>query len=86
MEYEDAGAFEKRVNDLLAAAQKLALKHGWEGDTIQGPFLSAIPHEDGNADLVLAWKQSNNGTTFIASERLLVGQGYTSQTPYQADF
>lgn len=48
---------------------------GWEGDIRQGPFVAGFPVHDGGA-FVVAWKQDNNGTTFIASpQRLLHLEG-----------
>jgi hypothetical protein len=57
----------KQVANLLDAAKLLALDHGWEGDMRQGPFLAAIPNDDNGIDLVVGWKQDNNGTTFFGS-------------------
>ena len=50
-------------------ATQLALRLGWEGDFSNGPFISAIPavHGEGYSEFLIAWKQNNNGTTFIAS-------------------
>jgi hypothetical protein len=55
--------------DRLCHALKIASSMGWEGDFSNGPFISAIPADDGEniPDLLFAWKQSNNGTTFIVS-------------------
>lgn len=49
-------------------AREGARKLGWEGDCHQGPFVSVLPNP-GNMDseLIIGWKQSNNGVTFIAS-------------------
>jgi hypothetical protein len=44
----------------------------WEGDIRYGHvFVSGMPpeHCDCSSYLVIAWKQDNNGTTFIASEK-----------------
>ena len=50
-------------------ATRLATRIGWEGDFRNGPFISAIPAEHGNgySEFLIAWKQDNNGTTFVAS-------------------
>lgn len=45
-------------------------KHlGWEGDFRDGPYVSGLPPLDGNpeSEVLIGWKQSNNGTCFIAS-------------------
>jgi hypothetical protein len=81
MPFEDALEFEGEVHALLAGAKKLARKNGWEGDISQGPFLCAIPSGDNTTDLVVAWKQSNNGTCFIASRALLVDRNFDHVTP-----
>lgn len=52
----------------LGAAQVLAKRLGWEGDMRQGPFVSGLPAPDSPySEFLIGWKQSNNGTTFIAS-------------------
>lgn len=63
----EAAELTQQVDRMLAAAKSLSTKHGWEGDMIQGPFLSAIPNHDNAIELALGWKQSNNGVTYIAS-------------------
>ena len=50
----------------LEAAKTAAKKHGWEGDFIAGPFVFGLPSEI-NSRIGVAWKQYNNGQTFIAS-------------------
>jgi len=57
---------------LWAKAQELARKLGWEGDISFGPVVTVLPNQPGHywrCNVVIGWKQSNNGTTFIASER-----------------
>ena len=76
MEYENPGELAENVSEMLARAKTLAKKAGWEGDISQGPFLGAIPKLDGSPSLIIGWKQSNNGTCFIASHTLLGGHGY----------
>jgi len=76
MEFEDADEFEAEVNAFFEKAKKLAFKAGWEGDMSQGPFLGAIPNADGVPQLIIGWKQSNNGSCFIASNGMLVGHGF----------
>jgi len=61
--------FATEATDFLDHAKRRAADQGWEGDIIQGPFLSAMPDPDNNCSrFVVAWKQYNNGTTWIASE------------------
>lgn len=57
------------VAQMLEEARALAQAHLlYEGDYRQGPFLSAMPNPGTGSSLpILAWKQDNNGTTFIAS-------------------
>jgi len=55
------------VQSRLEIAQLLARFIGWEGDIREGPFLSGIPWETGIPQFILAWKQNNNGETFVAS-------------------
>lgn len=47
-----------------------AREHGWEGDFTEVPRVMVLPPDNGGCDFSFAfvWKQSNNGTTFIASE------------------
>lgn len=53
---------------LWRKAQQLAKKVQFEGDVSFGPYLSVLPDPDSNGSaLLIAWKQSNNGSTFIAS-------------------
>jgi len=58
-------------------ACQLARSIGWEGDFRQGPYVSAIPAGDSecHSELLIAWKQDNNGTTFIASPFALPWMG-----------
>lgn len=71
--------------DLKAEAFRLARLVWWEGDIREGPFVSALPFPDYNiSKLVIAWKQDNNGTTFIASPvRMpwLDGETWVEQKP-----
>jgi hypothetical protein len=67
--YDDAAAFGQMVDAMLDEAKFLAeTKLGWEGDVHQGPFLSSLPYDQGgHCEPMIGWKQSNNGTTYIAS-------------------
>jgi hypothetical protein len=51
----------------LEAAQRAAKQAtNWEGDGYV--YISAIPmYGDPSSGIIVAWKQSNNGTTFVAS-------------------
>ena len=55
--------------EALGEAKRLALNAGWEGDMRDGPYVSALPDLDctGLCPILIAWKQDNNGTTFIFS-------------------
>jgi hypothetical protein len=55
---------------LRAKAERMALKAGWEGDIRGGEvFVSALPpNKIGSAcPIMIAWKQDNNGETFVYS-------------------
>jgi hypothetical protein len=57
---------------LLFRGMECARRYGdWEGDVAHGVFISAVPTEDGECKLMLAWKQSNNGDTYVVSEMAL---------------
>jgi hypothetical protein len=52
----------------LERAKEIARRLGWEGDMRQGAFLAGIPDPDNSrSTFMLAWKQDNNGSTFVAS-------------------
>lgn len=65
--YADIG----RVHFILERFSEVAvLAHdkGWEGDIREGPYWIPVPFDDsGRCDVILAWKQDNNNTTFVAS-------------------
>jgi hypothetical protein len=52
-----------------AKAYELAKKAGWEGDIREGPYVAGLPtHETADdGHFMIAWKQDNNGDTFVAS-------------------
>jgi len=59
-------------------AMELAREKGWEGDIRRGengPCVTALPFVDpeeyGKAYHIIAWKQDNNGQTFVASPQQL---------------
>lgn len=50
---------------ILEAAERSA---GWEGDFAQVPRVFAVPNPESNeVSFGYAWKQDNNGTTFVAA-------------------
>lgn len=51
----------------MRAAFMVAKSTSWEGDFREGPFAFGLPTGDCDAALAVAWKQDNNGTTFVAS-------------------
>lgn len=60
-----------RVFNLVVTAAWGFTRAGWEGDGRW--YLSAVPNDEGGpeCDLLLAVKQSNNGSTFVFSEHEL---------------
>ena len=60
-------AFEE-FNQFFEIAKVAARQISWEGDIIEGPFISIVPPDSGGGSLfIVAWKQGNNGTCFVAS-------------------
>jgi hypothetical protein len=60
----------KEFEDLYLKAQKIAKAfYGWDGDVRTGPFISGIPAFPGDCSpqILIGWKQDNNGITFVAS-------------------
>jgi hypothetical protein len=57
----------EEFSTLLTAAQKAATALGWEGDTSAGPFVLFTPSEPAARLTGIAWKQNNNGQTFVMS-------------------
>jgi len=56
----------------------MSVAHDTWGDDameiVEGPFVAGFPQSNmvyGDGDLLLAWKQKNNGMTFIASPQVL---------------
>ena len=63
--------FRTEVYETLLVARWLASHMLFEGDTSDGPYLSSTPSLDGIEVLssnVIGWKQSNNGSSFIAMD------------------
>jgi hypothetical protein len=57
------------AGELLKKAQEYAkAKLLWEGDMTVGPRFAALPNGEYDNALMIAWKQANNGTTYIVSE------------------
>lgn len=79
---ESPKQFQQRIIAMAEEAQMLATHVGWEGDIIQGPYLTFLPDPANNQTFpVFAWKQQNNGSTFVASVRPLHhmdGEGFAS--------
>lgn len=44
----------------------------FEGDFAQGPKIMFVPTGESWPQTVITWKQSNNGTTFYASDRTVL--------------
>ncbi|WP_143219499.1 hypothetical protein [Achromobacter xylosoxidans] len=53
------------------SAREAATKQGWEGDFRGEPVVFWVPTEDG-FDFGFAFKQDNNGTTFIVSPKRML--------------
>ena len=47
-------------------ARQLGRRIGWEGD-FRGPISCPLPNGDCGGEYLIAWKQDNNGATFVAS-------------------
>ena len=66
----------KNAINLFAVGCKFA--ELFEGDIAQGPCITFIPKDDYGMQLVILWKQSNNGSSFAASyEPILSLEGST---------
>ena len=63
----------REARELLATAEMLAAEEGWEGDVTEGPYIFALPPADGynTFSVGVAWKQDNNGTTYVVSPQPL---------------
>ncbi|MFT3724644.1 MAG: hypothetical protein QM773_13805 [Hyphomonadaceae bacterium] len=62
----------QEAHDLLTRGEEFCKEHlGWEGDKREGPYFTVVPTGDPYGALVVAWKQDNNGTTFVVSEHPL---------------
>lgn len=68
----DGERFEEAAEFLLffKEAKERAKRYGWEGDfkCYAEPRVISFPiHESCSFEMAIAWKQSNNGTTFVVS-------------------
>lgn len=70
----------KEITFKVARAFYLAAKYSnWEGDIREGIYVSAVPDGEESGDtccLLIAWKQDNNGTTFLYSKKELPWLNY----------
>jgi len=65
---EDAARILLEYKANLKLARRLAEKLGWEGDERDGPYIAGLPALDsGGHAYLIAWKQDNDGTSFVAS-------------------
>jgi len=64
---DDPDWFTRSAWALFTKAQPIAKKIYWEGDIANGPFTSALPTGECESAPIVAWKQANNGSTFVAS-------------------
>lgn len=68
-DYGNPDAAIKEYRELKETAFELALKAGWEGDVRDEPHVAGLPGAESQDDghIMIAWKQDNNGDTFVAS-------------------
>ena len=66
---EPLAGFAARLAALEKDARDGFKQVGWEGDTSAGPYFFCLPDE--NLEFGCMLKQSNNGSTFVASPRPL---------------
>jgi hypothetical protein len=56
------------ATEMLREGQRVAAEHlDWPGDVREGPYVFSIPAET-NCALGVAWKEDNNGTTYVVSQ------------------
>lgn len=65
---DDLRSFDE-FEEVFDTAKVSAKLIGWDGDIREGPFVSVLPPGGcGEQSLfIIAWKQDNNGTSFVAS-------------------
>lgn len=74
----------------ISNGKRIARRIGWEGDVRSGPFVAALAPSCSGADddIMIAWKQDNNGTTFIVSPHAIpwlesgIGQAFEKKVGY----
>jgi hypothetical protein len=59
-------SFRSLLARLLEGCEIAHREHNWEGDIKDGPYWIPLPAE-GHDKFLIAWKQSNDGTCFVAS-------------------
>jgi len=73
---------DREIRDYEAFRSKgysLARAIDWDGDMREGPFVAGLPTgENGDEAVMVAWKQDNNGTTFVVSPIRLPWMEYSS--------
>lgn len=52
---------------LMVDAFDGASKIDWEGDIREGPYFSVMPTNEDFCPFIVAWKQNNNGQTFLGA-------------------
>jgi hypothetical protein len=55
------------LKDFANVCRLAGKKSHWEGDFKEGPYLWWLPDGDNEFVYAFAWKQHNNGTTYVAS-------------------
>ncbi|MQX81527.1 hypothetical protein GHK80_36980 [Sinorhizobium medicae] len=77
----DVNFNEETFQPFFEKAKAIAREAGLEGDMRSGPFVSALPNDDlgSFSDFIIAWKQDNNGATFVASPHELAWLGRPEQ-------
>lgn len=56
-----------KLTNRFAVAGPIAMKMGWQGDVMAGPFLVPVPIGEPECEHIIAWKQRRGGATFIVS-------------------
>ena len=59
-------SFRTLLARLLDGCEIARHEHNWEGDVSQGPYWIPLP-ATGDDKFLIAWKQANDGTCFVAS-------------------
>lgn len=61
------GISDNELEKLFRRAKNAARRVGWDGDMREGPYVSGLPSNESCPFLMFAWKQDNNGTSFVTS-------------------